>query len=220
MTATKTYTISRKYTCVPYLSLTGKARDNAYDNLVRSLFDDNWWRIELEDCAELVEQEFGIRIDKQKTYASVYPSHAAWTIEDITDINVLLDKLGITDAAHRAFLSDHHSVGYGAVDFYAYTRWYYSTVHQHSSLEACPVVSDDADTHGLSEQQQEMLFDTVNQAWHSLVADIASFIARYFESQYDYVHTDEYIADFCDDNDYIFDVETGEMFSISDAEEA
>lgn len=222
MTATThTITVTRKYICAPYSALTGKARDNAYDNITRSIVDDDWWRIELEDCAELVEEDFGVRIDTQKTYVGVYPSYASWTIDDITNINTLLDKLGVTNAAHRAFLSDYHSVGNGTVNFYAYTRWTYSTAHQHSSVEAWPIDSDDSEeTHGLSVPEQELLFDTVGHAWDSLVAEIARFIARYFESQYDYVHTDEYIADFCDANEYIFDAVTGESFFISEAEEA
>ena len=219
MTTATTYTINRRHTCVKFDDLPAHLQRTilqqyAYDET--SFVD--WWDFELDYFCDEVTRKYGLNVDGRKCYFSLYPTSASWTLQSIEDMDKVLDAMGITDERERAYLKYWEG---DAVRFHAEPSSRGGTC-QHSSIEWWPMAEDEVtepeSLQGFTMDEQDALCDSVEQLWVQLCAQIAGELASIMEEEYDYRTSEQYLRERMEDNGDIFDIETGMVFNIADAE--
>lgn len=220
MTAT-TYTIDRRHTCVKFDDLPSYLQRTilqqyAYDET--SFVD--WWDCELDYFCDEVTRKYGLNVDGHKCYFSLYPTSASWTLQSIEDMDKVLDAMGITDDRERSYLKYWEG---DAVRFEASpSRYACRETCQHSSIEWWTYEEDEVtepeSLQGFTPDEQDALCARVEQLWDLLCAQIAGELARLMEDQYDYLTSEQYLRERMEDNGDIFDIETGMVFNLADAE--
>lgn len=217
-TISKHYTVHRQHTCAKFDDLDPGLQRRILDQYAydETAFVD-WWDCELDYFCDETTRKYGLNVDGKKCYFSLYPSSASWTLQSIEDMDKVLDALGITDARERAFLKYWEG---DAVRFHAEPSS--RGTCQHSSIEWWPMEEDEVtepeSLQGFTPDEQDALCARVEQLWDQLCAEIAGELARFMEHEYDYITSEKYLRERMEENGDIFDIDTGMVFNIADAE--
>lgn len=225
MTATtdtpQTYTVTcrRQHVCVKFEDLPEPLKSHVLNQYGYDEVSYDWWDMELDWFCDDISERYGIAVDGKRCYFSLWPTWGTWTFSHIENIDKLMDAMGITDKRERDFLN------YWEGDA---VRFDSAPTHreqcQHSSLEWWTMeedeVTDPATLQGMNEEAQEQFLSRVERAWDNLCSDIAHELGRLMEQQYDYLTSEQYLRERMEENGEIFDIETGEVFHIDDADEA
>lgn len=218
-TATKTYTVHRKHTCVAFDDLPRDMQKRILDRYASEELDGfDWWDSTLDWFCTDTTDKYGLNVNGRKCYFSLYPTSATWTLDSIEDVRKFVDALGFTDERERAYLM----------------AWADDTVKfsanpsprgtcQYSGVECWPLEEDEVEDpttiQGFTVQEQEALFLRIERAWDKLAANIAHELGKLMEYEYEWLTSEKYLRERMEENGDIFDIETGMVFNREDAEE-
>lgn len=222
MTATKTYTVHRKHTCVIFDDLPHDMQKRILDQYAydETAFVD-WWGFGIDEFCDTVTEKYGLNVNGRKCYFNLYPLSAAWTLSYVDDWDKLLDALCISDESERAFLKywESHVIRFTAKpsDYVCHSTCQYSSIEYWTYGE--DEVTDPSTLYGLNPDQQEALFLRIERAWDNLAANIAHELGKLMEDEYEYLTSEKYLRERMEENGDIFDIETGMVFNREDVEE-
>ncbi len=205
------YVVTKNFNCVPFSDLPDDVREKVREKLASWETKWDWWEIEYDCFADDMVERYGIEINTKKSYFSLYPTCASWTLKRITNWEKLLSALEIAEETECYYITDWND----SIEFRAYSG---NHGGQYAELDYFTMNDDENDSCLMNEDQQEYFMQRVSRNWHDFCMDIAHEFGKRLEKEYEYRTSEDYLSEMADVNEMIFDIETGEIFHLSDIE--
>lgn len=174
--------------------------------------DWEWWESDLYFFADEIARLHGILVDVKKCYFSFYPTSATWHFDGFCDFEKCLNSLELSEE-EKKYLRWNDSIEFNAEQRYRNICHYSSVDYRTFDNEEEPEI-------WISEEEQEKIMRKVEMKWDNLCNAIAHELEKILETQYEFLISEENIEEVAEMNEMIFDVESGEIFHLSDIEKA
>ena len=198
------YTITKKIPCCDFFDLSenlkAEVKEKYFLDTVHFFLKD-----ELEIFSNEISNSYGVELCGENIAYDVVNFSVGFTVKKVTYPDFFLSKIVeneeflnflINECSHYQFKIDYG----GQYDYYV------------------PIVSFSfyCENEGTSDEYQERVYKHVEKCLESFCAKINSQISEIIIKEYDYVMSDEFIKEYCEDNEIIFDPITGELHYIEE----
>ena len=201
-------TITKTHTCLPFSDLDEKTKTKVLEKYYDYNVIHDWWDVTYEYFAEKMSEK-GIEVDLKHTYFSLGYSqsdYAAITAE-VTDIDKFMNALGGFNKKETRFIKFAVQEGYISCLGCAAQRsstsvnveW--DNPHEFNQGSA-------SDVYHFAEKTLESFSESVDYFFR----DAAQELYRDLQTEYEYLTSEECLAESFDANECIFEIGTGEMF--------
>lgn len=223
--------IIERHECVPFSDLDADVQEKVIEQHGDWNVDCNeWWDYIYDHFAERCKDKYGITVDLSNTHFSGFSSQGdgAAFAGSVTDIDKFLATCGATvyvnnqpfchtKQAERLIRYMFNETG---LCLTACRSGHFSVV------QSCDINRDGVNPHEYRDGQEhlynsaELVLDTLEACWSDVCTDLAHELYRSLEQEYNYLTGIDALSETFDANECVFDIETGEMFHIQDAQKA